>query len=81
MREGKLSDLKAGENRIVLGRMLAYQLEVAWRHGDVMTPGSAAAGSQAGAAGAARAASSGLREFQVSGISNSASRSTTAFSH
>ena len=78
MREGKLSDLKAGENRIVLGRMLAYQLEVGV--GDtvtVMTPGSAATGSQGSAAGAAEgsaaAADQGsvvpvLREFQVSGI-------------
>jgi lipoprotein-releasing system permease protein len=70
MREGKLSDLKAGENRIVLGRMLAYQLEVGV--GDtvtVMTPGSAAAGSQAGAAGAAQGSVVPvLREFQVSGI-------------
>jgi lipoprotein-releasing system permease protein len=48
MREGKLSDLEPGKNRIVLGRMLAYQLEVGV--GDtvtVMTPGSG----QAGAAG------------------------------
>jgi lipoprotein-releasing system permease protein len=40
MREGKLSDLAAGRNRIILGRMLAYQLEVGV--GDtitVMTPG------------------------------------------
>ena len=70
MREGKLSDLKAGENRIVLGRMLAYQLEVGV--GDtvtVITPGSAAAGSQAGAAGAAQGSVVPvLREFQVSGI-------------
>ncbi len=28
MREGKLSDLTAGSNRIILGRMLAYQLQV-----------------------------------------------------
>jgi lipoprotein-releasing system permease protein len=40
MREGKLSDLEPGKNRIILGRMLAYQLEVGV--GDsvtVMTPG------------------------------------------
>jgi lipoprotein-releasing system permease protein len=40
MREGKLSDLEPGRNRIILGRMLAYQLEVGV--GDtitVMTPG------------------------------------------
>jgi lipoprotein-releasing system permease protein len=70
MREGKLSDLKAGENRIVLGRMLAYQLEVGVGETvTVMTPGSAAAGSQAGAAGAAQGSVVPvLREFQVSGI-------------
>jgi lipoprotein-releasing system permease protein len=28
MREGKLSDLEPGSNRIILGRMLAYQLQV-----------------------------------------------------
>ncbi len=40
MREGKLTDLKPGLNRIILGRMLAYQLQVG--PGDtvvVMTPG------------------------------------------
>jgi lipoprotein-releasing system permease protein len=45
MREGKLTDLLPGMNRIVLGRMLAYQLQVGV--GDsvtVMTPGSAAVG-------------------------------------
>jgi lipoprotein-releasing system permease protein len=45
MREGKLSDLGAGQNRIILGQMLAYQLEVGV--GDtvtVMTPGVSAAG-------------------------------------
>jgi len=63
MREGKLSDLKPGENRIVLGRMLAYQLEVGV--GDtvtVMTPG----GGRAGAADGAIVPV--LREFKVSGI-------------
>jgi lipoprotein-releasing system permease protein len=43
MREGKLSDLKPGSNRIILGRMLAYQLQVGV--GDsvtVMIPGTAA---------------------------------------
>ena len=43
MREGKLSDLKPGTNRVVLGRMLAYQLQVGV--GDavtVMIPDSAA---------------------------------------
>jgi lipoprotein-releasing system permease protein len=40
MREGKLTDLKPGMNRIILGRMLAYQLQVG--PGDtvvVMIPG------------------------------------------
>jgi lipoprotein-releasing system permease protein len=46
MREGKLSDLTAGSNHIVLGRMLAYQLQVGV--GDtvtVMIPGGAPVGS------------------------------------
>ena len=63
MREGKLGDLQAGLNRIVLGRMLAYQLEVGV--GDtvtVMTPGSADAGKAEGSIVPV------LREFQVSGI-------------
>src|ERR1700734_3523029 len=45
MREGKLTDLKPGLNRIILGRMLAYQLQVG--PGDsvvVMIPGNSAAG-------------------------------------
>jgi lipoprotein-releasing system permease protein len=45
MREGKLSDLKPGLNRIILGRMLAYQLQVG--PGDtvvVMIPGNSAGG-------------------------------------
>src|SRR5450755_1998104 len=45
MREGKLSDLKPGMNRIILGRMLAYQLQAGV--GDavtVMAPGGAAGG-------------------------------------
>ncbi len=44
MREGALSDLKPGLNRIILGRSLAYQLQVGM--GDpvtVMIPGAAAA--------------------------------------
>jgi lipoprotein-releasing system permease protein len=44
MREGKLTDLTPGRNRIILGRMLAYQLEVGV--GDsitVMTPGNGGA--------------------------------------
>src|SRR5271165_3322112 len=45
LREGKLADLAPGMNRIILGRMLAYQLQVGM--GDtvtVMTPGRGAAG-------------------------------------
>src|SRR6202795_373979 len=45
LREGKLSDLKAGLNRVILGRMLAYQLQVGV--GDsvvVMIPGNASSG-------------------------------------
>jgi lipoprotein-releasing system permease protein len=63
MREGKLSDLEPGQNRIILGRMLAYQLEVGV--GDtvtVMTPGSGEAGSGQGGIVPV------LREFYVSGI-------------
>ena len=44
MREGKLTDLTPGSNRIILGRMLAYQLQVG--PGDtvvVMIPGNSAA--------------------------------------
>ena len=62
MREGRLSDLLPGSNRIVLGRMLAYQLEVGV--GDtvsVMTPGSGA-GADKGTVVPI------LREFQVAGI-------------
>jgi lipoprotein-releasing system permease protein len=74
MREGKLSDLEPGANRIILGRMLAYQLEVGV--GDtitVMTPGNG----RAAIGGAAGTRESGsleggivpvLREFYVSGI-------------
>jgi lipoprotein-releasing system permease protein len=63
MREGKLGDLEPGQNRIILGRMLAYQLEVGV--GDtvtVMTPGSGEAGSGHGGIVPV------LREFYVSGI-------------
>jgi lipoprotein-releasing system permease protein len=45
MREGKLSDLKPDMNRIILGRMLAYQLQVG--PGDtvvVMIPGNSSGG-------------------------------------
>ncbi|HWG70875.1 MAG TPA: lipoprotein-releasing ABC transporter permease subunit [Steroidobacteraceae bacterium] len=66
MREGKLSDLAPGSNRIILGRMLAYQLQVGV--GDlvtVMIPGNAAS---AGGAGAGDAIVPRLRDFEVSGI-------------
>jgi lipoprotein-releasing system permease protein len=83
MREGKLSDLTPGRNRIILGRMLAYQLEVGV--GDtitVMTPGNGGAAVRRAAIGGAavRAPDAGeqrsqeggivpiLREFYVSGI-------------
>jgi lipoprotein-releasing system permease protein len=62
MREGKLADLKPGLNRIILGRMLAYQLQVGV--GDsvtVMTPGG---GSEA----ASGAIVPRLQEFDVVGI-------------
>ncbi|MEP6886076.1 MAG: lipoprotein-releasing ABC transporter permease subunit [Gammaproteobacteria bacterium] len=64
MREGKLSDLTPGSNRIILGRMLAYQLQVGV--GDsvtVMIPGNAAS-----AAGRSDAIVPRLRDFQVAGI-------------
>jgi lipoprotein-releasing system permease protein len=60
MREGKLTDLKPGSNRIILGRMLAYQLQVG--PGDtvvVMIPGNTAAN---GGGFTPR-----LQEFQVAG--------------
>jgi lipoprotein-releasing system permease protein len=62
MREGKLADLVPGLNRIILGRMLAYQLEAGV--GDtvtLMTPG-AGQGADAGSI------VPNLREFQVAGI-------------
>jgi lipoprotein-releasing system permease protein len=62
MREGKLSNLEPGLNRIILGRMLAYQLEVGM--GDtvtVMTPGG---GEGAGHSGIVPI----LRNFTVAGI-------------
>ena len=58
MREGKLTDLKPGLNRIILGRMLAYQLQVG--PGDtvvVMIPGNSSGGGFAPR----------LQEFQVVG--------------
>ncbi len=63
MREGSLAALKPGSNRIVLGRMLAYQLQVGI--GDqvtVMAPGSDAAGEGAGGFVPR------LRQFEVAGI-------------
>jgi lipoprotein-releasing system permease protein len=59
MREGKLSDLQPGLNRIILGRILAYQLQVGV--GDsvvVMIPGNAGNGSFVPR----------LQEFEVVGI-------------
>ncbi len=66
MREGKLSDLAPGSDGIVLGRMLAYQLQVGM--GDtvtVMIPGTAAS---AAAGGAGDAIVPRLRDFHVVGI-------------
>jgi lipoprotein-releasing system permease protein len=63
MREGKLSDLTPQSNRIVLGRMLAYQLQVGV--GDrvtVMIPGNAAS------SGRSDAIVPRLQEFQVVGV-------------
>src|SRR5271170_5023782 len=60
MREGKLADLTPGSNRIVLGRMLAYQLQVGM--GDsvtIMIPGNA---------GGNDAIVPRLRDFTVAGI-------------
>jgi lipoprotein-releasing system permease protein len=68
MREGKLSDLTPGGNRIILGRMLAYQLEVGV--GDtvtVMTPGNGRAAIRGGADQEGGIVPV-LREFYVSGI-------------
>jgi lipoprotein-releasing system permease protein len=64
MREGKLSDLEPGTNRIILGRMLAYQLQVGvGDHVTVMIPGNPAS-----AAGGADALVPRLRDFSVTGI-------------
>jgi lipoprotein-releasing system permease protein len=62
MREGRLDDLVPGQNRIILGRMLAYQLEVGV--GDtvtVMTPGAGEGADQGSIVPS-------LRQFQVAGI-------------
>jgi lipoprotein-releasing system permease protein len=64
MREGRLTDLTPNSNRIILGRMLAYQLQVGM--GDevtVMIPGNAPS-----AAGTSDAIVPRLRTFQVAGI-------------
>jgi lipoprotein-releasing system permease protein len=64
MREGKLADLEAGSNRIILGRMLAYQLQLGvGDHVTVMIPGSTASATGLGQAIVPR-----LRDFQVAGI-------------
>ena len=63
MREGQLSDLTPGSNRIVLGRMLAYQLEVGV--GDTLTV--MTAGREDAGAGPADILPM-LRQFQVVGI-------------
>ncbi len=62
MREGRLSDLQPGQNRIILGRMLAYQLEVGV--GDTLTVMTAGGGTGASPAGIVPS----LRQFQVCGI-------------
>jgi lipoprotein-releasing system permease protein len=64
MREGKLGDLQPGSNRIVLGRMLAYQLQAGV--GDevtVMIPGNATS-----ASGRSDAIVPRLLDFHVVGI-------------
>jgi lipoprotein-releasing system permease protein len=60
MREGRLADLTPGSNRIILGRMLAYQLQVGV--GDTVT-----AMISGGAAGS-DAFMPRLQDFQVSGV-------------
>jgi lipoprotein-releasing system permease protein len=69
MREGRLGDLTPGSNRIVLGRMLAYQLEVGV--GDtltVMTPGNGGAADRGAQGNQEGGIVPVLREFTVSGI-------------
>jgi lipoprotein-releasing system permease protein len=60
MREGKLSDLIPGSNRIILGRMLAYQLQVGV--GDSVTV-MISGGNAAGETFVPR-----LQDFQVAGV-------------
>jgi lipoprotein-releasing system permease protein len=65
MREGKLSDLTPGSNHIILGRMLAYQLQVGI--GDsvtVMIPGNA----PSAGGGVSDAIVPRLRDFIVAGV-------------
>ena len=61
MREGKLSDLTPGSNRIVLGRMLAYQLQVGV--GDTVT-----VMISGGSAGGTETFVPRLQDFEVSGL-------------
>jgi lipoprotein-releasing system permease protein len=61
MREGKLGDLTPGSNRIVLGRTLAYQLQVGL--GDTVT-----VMISGGNAGGAETFVPRLQDFQVSGV-------------
>ncbi len=76
MREGRLADLEPGSNRIILGQILAYQLEA--RVGDeitVMIPGWALQG------GGRRYHRPGCATFEVPQASSRREcRSTTAFS-
>src|SRR5271166_3491675 len=64
MREGKLADLKPGFNRIILGRMLAYQLQVGV--GDTVTVMIPSGGGH-GAGGATELVPR-LQQFEVAGI-------------
>jgi lipoprotein-releasing system permease protein len=61
MREGSLSDLTSGSNRIILGRMLAYQLQVGV--GDTVT-----VMISGGSAGGTESFVPRLQDFQVSGV-------------
>jgi lipoprotein-releasing system permease protein len=61
MREGRLSDLSAGSNRIILGRMLAYQLQVGV--GDTVT-----VMISGGNAGGTETFVPRLQDFEVSGV-------------
>jgi lipoprotein-releasing system permease protein len=61
MREGRLGDLEPGSNRIILGRMLAYQLQVGV--GDTVT-----AMISGGSSGGSDNFVPRLQDFEVSGI-------------